>query len=270
MTHLAFFLLSIVGCFCSCNNEGKDTFLTKVVDLKGDLNQEWLLKYDSDNRLVKYGDTPLEYEAEKIVIGELEWKYKGECMHDVTFYMKDGMVRNSEAHCWLDTDEGRVEALKKTYYHPTEDTLFVGSYYYVGNDFCPVSRVEAKYVYDDMNRLTEILSVYYDEDGEESGACHCYYGYDANIQYVSNLNLLAYVVDREGLDTFFYLLLNMDKRKGIGALPNQIRHCVNRGNATYTADGLYRLAGYTPTKLEVVSLNAELKARLELEHDEVD
>lgn len=88
----------------------------------------------------------------------------------------------------------------------------------------------------------------------------------SNIQYVSNLNLLAYVVDREGLDTFFYLLLNMGKRKTDGALPDQIRHCVNRGSATYTADGLYRLTDYTPTKMEIVSLNAELKARLELEH----
>lgn len=266
MTHLALFLLSIVGGFYSCNSEDKDTLLTKVVDLKGDLTQTWQLEYDADNRLVSYGDTPLEYGSSKIVIGELEWKYRGECMHDVTFYLKDGQVRNSEAHCWLDTEGGKVKALKKTYYQPTQDTLFVSSYYYVENDFCPASRVEIKYVYDDRDRLTEILSVHYNEEGEESGACHCYYGYDANIRYVSNLNLLAYIVDREGLDTFFYLLLNLGNRKTDGALPDQIRHCVNRGSATYTADGLYRLTGYTPTKMEVVSLNAELKARLELEH----
>lgn len=270
MTHLALFLLSMIGCFCNCSVKDDDTVLTKVVDLKGDLNQEWLLKYDADNRLIGYGKTPLEYGTDKIVVGELEWKYRGECMHDVIFYIKDGRVRNSEAHCWMDTDNGRVEALKKTYYHPTKDTLFISSYYYVENDFCPVSRVEAKYVYDAGNRLTEILSVYYDEAGEESGACHCYYGYEANIRYVSNLNLLAYVVDREGLDTFFYLLLNMEKRKTDGALPNLIRHCVNRGSATYTAEGLYRLAGYVPTKLEIVSRNAELKARLELEHRKFD
>lgn len=176
MTHLALFLLSMaIGC-CGCCSKDKDTLLTKVVDLKGDLIQTWQLKYDADDRLVGYGDTPLEYGPAKIVIGELEWKYKGECMHDVTFYLKDGQVRNSEAHCWLDTEEGKVEALKKTYYQPTRDTLFVSSYYYVENDFCPVSRVEFKYVYDERNRMTEILSVHYNEDGEESGTCHCYYG----------------------------------------------------------------------------------------------
>lgn len=266
MTHLPLYFLGVVFSFCACVGESKDTYLMKVTDLQGDLKQVWSLKYDAANRLVGYGDTPVGYEQGKIVVGELDWKYKDECMHDVTYYIKDGKVKSSESHCVMETDRGKVEALKKTFYQSEKDTLFVSSYYYVETDFCPVRRVEAKYVYDNRNRLTEILSVYYDEDSEESGACHCYYGYGANIRYVSNLNLLAYVVDREGLDTFFYLLLNLENRKTDGSLPDQIRHCVNRGTATYTADGLYRMAGYIPTNLEIISLNSELKARFELEH----
>jgi hypothetical protein len=34
----------------------------------------------------------------------------------------------------------------------------------------------------------------------------------------------------------------------------------------YVADGLYRLDGNTPTKVEVISVQSELKARFEFEH----
>ncbi len=266
MTHFILCLMGMAYVWGGCNDGDKDIFLTKVVDMQGEQGQVWTLEYDASDRLVGYGETPVDYEQGKIVIGELDWRHKGECVHDVTYYIKNGRVRCSEARCLLDVGADKVEALKKTYYQSIHDTLFVSSFYYIENDFCPARQVEAKYVYDDRNRLVEILSVYYDEEGEESGACHCYYGYEANIRYVSNLNLLAYVVDRDGLDIFFFLLLNMDKRKTDGSLPDRIRHCVNRGSATYTADGLYRMSGYTPTNLEIVSLDAELKARFELEH----
>lgn len=270
ITHLVPYLLCAALGFCACSGTDEGSYLTKVVDMKGDFMQVWSLKYDHKNRLVEYGDTPIGYELGKITVGKMEWGYKQECIHDVVFHLTDGMVSKSEAHCSLNVKGETVEVLKKNFYKCTDDTLYIDSYYYVQDDYSPIQRMEATYIYDEQNRLSEILSVYYDKNGEEFDACHCYYGYDANICYVSNLNLLAYVVDREGLDTFFYLLLNLSGRKMNASLPNQIRHCVNRGEATYTADGLYRLAGYLPTKAEVVSFNTELKARFEFEHSTPD
>lgn len=270
ITHLTQYLLCAALGFCACSGTDESTYLTKVVDMKGDFMQVWNLKYDDNDRLIEYGDTPIGYEFGKITVGGMEWGYKKECVHDVVFHLTNGKVNKSETHCLLDVNGETVEALKKNYYKCVNDTLHIDSYFYVKDEFGPVQRVEASYIYDDMNRLSEILSVYYDKNGEEFDACHCYYGYDANISYVSNLNLLAFVVDREGLDTFFYLLLNLSGRKMNSSLPDQIRHCVNRGEATYTADGLYRLAGYLPVKAEVVSLNTELKARFEFEHSTSD
>lgn len=266
MTHLIACFSCLAFFLSACKEPTTSSCLTKVVDLKGDLMEVWDLKYDEDDRLVEYGDTPIEYGKGRITVGGMEWGYRGECMHDVTYFLTHGKVNRSETHCLLKHEGEMVEAWKKTYYKSAEDTLYIVSHYYVQDAIGPVKSMEATYIYDEENRLSEILSVYYDAKGEEYDACHCYYGYDANICYVSNLNLLAFVVDREGLDTFFYLLLNLSGRKLNGSLPNQIRHCVNRGEATYTADGLYRLAGYTPTKAEVVSLRSELKARFEFEH----
>ena len=146
----------------------------------------------------------------------------------------------------------------------TNYTLFVLSNYYVEGVENPVRQVEAKYAFDTHNRLTDVISTY--SDGGGNHKCHCYYEYNANIHYDSNLNLQAFVVEREGLDTFFYLLLNLGNRKTQGALPEHIRHCVNQGKAVYVADGLYCLEGDIPTRAEVISLQAELKARFEFEH----
>lgn len=252
----------------SCKETEEKSCLTKVVDMKGETIQVWELEYDEDNRLVKYGETSVGYAPGKITVGEMKWDCRGESMHDATFFLTNGKVNRSEAHCQISVGNREVNALKKTFYHHTEDTLSIVSHYYTGNASAPVKSVETTYIYDDAHRISEILSVYYDDRGEESDACHCYFGYEANIHYTSNLNILAFVVDSEGLDTFFYLLLNLCGKKMSNSLPNRIHHCVNHGKATYTADGLYRLTGYTPTKLEVISLNTELKARFEFEDAE--
>ena len=185
-------------------------------------------------------------------------------MYRATFRMKKKGVHESESQClWMVNGES-VDARKMTTFRDTPDTLFVVSNYYVEGIDNPIRRVEAKYVYDDRNRLTEIISAY--SDGGEDRKCHSFYEYNANIHYDSNLNLQAFLVDREGLDTFFYLLLNLGNRKTNVALPEHIRHCVNQGKAMYVADGLYRLEGDYPSKAEVISMQTELKARFEFEH----
>ena len=261
---LALLLLPVVEVLDGCWGAEEKVCLTKVTDLKGERKHEWNLEYDDARRLVKYGDTPISYGKDEITIGEMDWKSKGERMYRATFRMKKKGVHESESQClWMVNGES-VDARKMTTFRDTPDTLFVVSSYYVEGIDNPIRRVEAKYVYDDRNRLTEIISAY--SDGGEDRKCHCFYEYNANIHYDSNLNLQAFLVDREGLDTFFYLLLNLGNRKTNVALPEHIRHCVNQGKAMYVADGLYRLEGDYPSKAEVISMQTELKARFEFEH----
>lgn len=263
-------LVAMIGVLGACSPSCETVCLKKVTDMKGDEKHEWNLEYDASRHLVRYGNTPISYERGKVTIGGMEWESKGERMYHATFRLNRSGEHESESRCRLVVGGSEVDAWKKTSYRNTPDTLFVVSRYFVDGLEKPLRQVEAKYVYDAENRLTEILSVYWDESGKETGACHCYYGYNANIRYDSNLNLHAFLVDREGLDTFFYLLLNLGKREVCGALPNRIRHCVNRGKATYEANGLYRLDGNSPTKAEVISSQTELKERLEFEHHLLD
>ena len=265
---LALLLLPMVGVMDGCWNSGEKVCLSRVTDMKGNVNHVWDLEYDASRRLVSYGDTPISYGNYQITVGEMEWESKEEHMYHATFHFKENGMCESESRCRLMVNGEMVDAWKKTSYRETEDTLFVNSNYYMEGIENPVRQVEAKYAFDTHNRLTDVISTY--SDGGGNHKCHCYYEYNANIHYDSNLNLQAFVVEREGLDTFFYLLLNLGKRQTQGALPEHIRHCVNQGKAVYVADGLYSLEGYTPTKAEVISLQAELKARYEFEHALID
>ncbi|MBR5193373.1 MAG: hypothetical protein IKW37_03020 [Bacteroidaceae bacterium] len=261
---LALLLLPMVQVLDSCWHSSEKVCLTKVTDLKGDGKHVWDLEYDASRRLVRYGDTPISYGNDQITVGEMEWDSKGDHMYHATFRLNKNGTHESNAHCRLMVKGDVVDAWKKTSYRETKDTLFVLSNYYVEGIDNPIREVEAKYVFDTQNRLIEIISAYSDSGANHK--CHCFYEYNANIHYDSNLNLQAFLVDREGLDTFFYLLLNLGKRQTQGALPEHIRHCVNQGKAMYVADGLYCLEGDIPTRAEVISLQAELKARLEFEH----
>lgn len=265
---LALLLLPVVGIMDGCGKSGEKVCLSKVTDLKGNGNHVWNLEYDASRRLVKYGNTPISYGKNQITVGEMDWESKEEYMYHATFHVKENGTLESEARCRLKVKDEMVDARKKSSYRETPDTLFVNSNYYMEGVENPVRQVETKYAFDTHNRLTDVISTYSDEGGNHK--CHCYYEYNANIHYDSNLNMQAFVVEREGLDTFFYLLLNLGNRKTQRALPEHIRHCVNQGKAVYVADGLYNLEGYTPTKAEVISLQSELKARYEFEHALID
>lgn len=268
--YLALVLMSMMGTFCGCRHTGEKLCLTKVVDMKREVKHEWHLKYDESKRLVGYGDTPISYEKGRIIIGGMEWESKGDKMYRAVFQTNRKGCYECESLCRLIVGGDYVDARKKTSFRNTPDTLFVMSEYYIDGIEKPLRKVDAKYVYDEKNRLSEVVSAYFDGGKEETGACHCYYGYGAGIRYESNLNMQAFLVDREGLDTFFYLLLNLGYREKCQSLPNQIRHCVNRGKAAYEADGLYRLDGNSPTKMEIISSQTELKARYEFEHLKLD
>ena len=70
-------------------------------------------------------------------------------------------------------------------------------------DYRFLKKVQGKYVFDQLGRLKEVMTVF-TEANDSVSSCHTYYNYDNNINYQANLNLQAYVIDYDGVDSFFY------------------------------------------------------------------
>lgn len=252
----------------SCVNYPQETWIVNVADMKSDTEEEWKLEYDYKGRLVRYGETTLSYEGNRISVGNMEWNCKKEKQFSAVFYRTDGEVDRSESYCLLESNGIGLEAHKETNYYWEKDTLFMYSRYEKVNGNALLRTVKVSYIFDEEHRLVEIISRYYNESGEEASSCHSYLDYDSPISFVSNLNLMAYIADREELDTFLFLLLYMNQDFETNILPNQIRHCVNRGESTYIADCLYRMVGEKLVRMEIVSKQIELKERLDFQYYE--
>ena len=102
--------------------------------------------------------------------------------------------------------------------------------------------------------------------------CHmagivCYYNYDNNINYQANLNLQAYVIDYDGVDSFFYFLLNLGQLRNRTALPNDIGYCMNHGLSTYNVHANYRLDDENPVRIEVLYNYTKLLSRIDLSYN---
>ena len=85
--------------------------------------------------------------------------------------------------------------------------------------------MQGKYVFDQLGRLKEVMTVF-TEANDSVSSCHTYYNYDNNINYQANLNLQAYVIDYDGVDSFFYFLLNLGQLRNRTALPLSLIHIV--------------------------------------------
>ena len=249
-----------------CTETPDGAWVSKITDLKGDTKAVWHLNYDRNGRLVRYGNTKIDYEDGKIHVGRMAWRNPTEELESATFFFSQGSVLRSEARCRLCEGEARKEFLKETDYLERGDTIRTDIRYSDIGDGHIFRRGTVCYVYNADGNLSEVIARYWDEEKGEDEACHSYYDYKNNIRYKSNLNLEPFFVDVEGTDTFFYFLLGLGRRTREKRLPDGIRYCINHGEAAYVADGLYRLDGDQPTRAEVVSDNLKLKARLEFEY----
>ena len=243
-----------------------DTYVTKVTDLTGEEEQVLKLEYDRDGKIIKYGDTPVRYEGDQITIGQMDCLNTGNKLCNVTFQIGKGKARESRARCMLKVGEEVYEADKQTVYDYKGDTIFINSDYRATSDYRFLKKVQGKYVFDQLGRLKEVMTVF-TEANDSVSSCHTYYNYDNNINYQANLNLQAYVIDYDGVDSFFYFLLNLGQLRNRTALPNDIGYCMNHGLSTYNVHANYRLDDENPVRIEVLYNYTKLLSRIDLSYN---
>lgn len=253
-------LLSVVG---GCKEQMVGMYVTKVTDLTGEEEQILKLEYDRDGKIIKYGDTPIKHEGEQIIIGQMDCLKTGNKFCNVTFQMRKGKAQESRNRCMLKMKEGVYEADKQTFYSYKGDTVFINSDYRATSDCRFLRNVQGKYVFDQLGRLKEVITVF-TEANDSVSSCHTYYNYDNNISHQANLNLQAYVIDYDGVDSFFYFLLNLGRLANRTALPNDIGYCMDYGLSTYNVHVNYRLDDKKPVRIEVLHNYTKLLSRIDL------
>ena len=255
-----FTLLLVVG---GCKEKVADMYVARITDLTREEEQVLKLEYDHDGRIIKYGDTPVRYEGDQVIIGQMDCLNTDNKLCNVTFQMGKGKARESRARCVLKVKEEVYEAEKQTLYDYKGDTIFINSDYRTISDHRFLRNVQGKYVFDQLGRLKEVMTVF-TEANDSVSSCHSYYNYDNNINYQANLNLQAYVIDRDGVDSFFYFLLNLGRLANRTALPNDIGYCMDYGLSTYNVHVNYRLDDKKPVRIEVLHNYTKLLSRIDL------
>ena len=179
--------------------------------------------------------------------------------------MAKGKAIESRTRCLLKSGSETWDVFKTSTYEYGADTLCIKSDYFgvEGNDF--LKRVCTKYIFGDDGKLMESITSHH-ELNDSTYVCHSYYNYDNHINYRANLNIQAYVMDSDGLDGFFYFLLNLGDFRVDTVLPNDIGRCVNHGAETYNVHANYRLDDESPIKIEVLYNYTKLLSRIELSY----
>lgn len=263
---ILFLLLLTIG---GCKEKTVGLYVTKVTDLTGEEEQVLKLDYDRDGNIIKYGDTSVKYDGDQIIIGEMDCLNTGNKFCNVTFKMGKGKARESRAYCTLKLKDKTYEVEKRTTYTYKGDTIIILSDYHDTSDRRFLRNVKGKYIFDKDGKLKEVISVY-TESNDNVSNCHTYYNYDNNINYEANLNLLAYIVDRDGLDGFIYFLLNLGQFKNRTALPNDVGYCLDHGVSTYNIHANYRLDDENPVRIEVLYNYTKLLSRIDLSYAPLD
>lgn len=248
-----------------CKEKVVESYVSGITDLTGEEEHVLKLDYDRDGNIVKYGDTPVTYDGDQVIVGGMDCASSGGRLYGVTFKMGKGKAQESVARCMWKEGDSICEVEKRTVYDYRGDTIDVRSDYRSIPDRCFLKKVDGKYVFDKAGRLKEVLTVY-TQANDSVSSCHTYYNYDNNICYEANLNLQAYVVDHDGLDSFFYFLLNLGQFKNRTALPNDIGYCLNHGVSTYNVHANYRLNDESPVRIEVLYNYTKLLSRIDLSY----
>lgn len=261
VNYISLFLLLLFS--GGCKEKTDESCVIKVIDLTGEEEQVLKLEYDGDGKIIKYGETSVTYEGDRIIIGEPDGLNFDNKLNSVTFRMGKGKAQESVTYCRLAVKDSVYETEKQTFYEYEEDTLHVVSNYRKVFDLSFLRNAKGKYIFDKHGRLKEVTTLYTEADDSVS-ACHIYYNYDNNISCRANLNLQAYLFERDESDDFFYFLLNLGKFKNKSALPNDIGYCLNKGADTYNIHAGYQLDNENPVKIEVLYDYTKLLSRIDL------
>lgn len=246
-----------------CKEKAYNSYVGKVIDLTGEEEQLLKLRYDSDGNIIEYGQTSVKYDGDEVIIGKVRCLHSGDSLVSVTFKMGKGKARESKATMLKVKDGTYREVEKHTVYEYTGDTINILSDYWEVADRRFLKNVRGKYIFDKEGRLKEVVTVH-TEANDSISSCHTYYNYDDNINYQANLNLVAYVVDQDGIDNFFYFLLNLGQFKNRTALPNDIGYCMNHGLSTYNIHANYQLDDDNLIRIEALYNYTKLLSRINL------
>lgn len=258
------FLLLLLLFSGGCKEKMDGSYVIKVIDLTGEEEQELKLEYDQDGNIIKYGKTSVKYEGDLVIIGEPDEVNSGNRLNGVIFEMGKGKAQESRAYCRLAVKDSIYEVEKHTFYEYEGDTLHILSDYRdVSAHRRLLRNVKEKYIFDKEGRLKEVTTLSTEGDNEVS-SCHIYYNYDKNISCRANLNLQAYLIEREQNDGFFYFLLNLGQFKNKTALPNDIDYSVNHGAQAYNIHANYQLENENLVKIEVLYNYTKLLSRIGL------
>ena len=146
---LVILMFALVG----CKEKMENAYVAKITDLTGEEEQVLKLEYDRDGKIIKYGDTPVRYEGDQIIIGQMDCLNSGNKLCDVTFKMGKGKAQESRARCRLKLKNGIYEADKQTTYDYKGDTIIIISDYRATSDHRFLRNVQGKYVFDQLGRL---------------------------------------------------------------------------------------------------------------------
>lgn len=261
---LAFLLLAN----SSCKERQDEKTVVRVTDLTGEEEVILDIDYDDDGRIVRYGKTSIRYEGDKISIGEADCFYSGDRLCSVTFEMAKGKAIGSHTRYLLKRGSEMLDVFKNSTYEYGADTVCIKSDYFKVEKNTFLKHVCTKYVFGKDGKLIESIASHR-ESNDSAYVCYSYYNYDSNITYRANLNMQAYVMDGDGLDCFFYFLLNLG-RFNTTALPNDVGRCVNHDSETFNVHANYKLDDEFPVKIEVLYDYTKLLSRIELSYKPLD
>lgn len=259
-------LLLLLWVCAGCKEVVKAPLLTKVADVMREGVPALNLGYDRDGNITQYGNTPIKYNGDQIIVGAMDIPGSDGKLLEAVFTIGKGRAKESHARCILETKHGEVEAEKKTTYQYQADTLIIHSDYYSVADRSFIRNVQGKYVLDGQKRMSEVRLTYREANDSVYSRC-AHYNYENNLSSVANLNLQAYVVDHDGADGFLYFLLNLARFSDCGPLPNDIDYSLEPSGALFGLHANYRMIGEQAIRIEVLRENAELLSRIDLSYD---
>lgn len=257
------FLLTLTG--GGCKEKAAEICVDKVIDLT---NEEELIRevrYDRDGHVVRYGDMPVVYTGERIVIGDDNALEAQDMFYSVTFKMGKGKAQESLARCLLAWKDSLYTVEKKSAYTYRGDTIVVRTDYRTIPERAFLQGVQKKYVFDRDGRLMEAWTSA--SEARDMVATYCAsYRYDKNIVCEANLNLQAYVVADDGLDNFFYFLLNLGQVRNQASLPNEVSYSFRQGAERYKRHAHYRMDNEHPIRIEVLQDDTRLLSRYDFSY----
>lgn len=251
-------------CACAgCKEIVKAPLVTKVADVMREGIPALDLVYDRDGNIIQYGNTPINYNGDQIIIGAMDIPGFDGKLFEAVFTIGKGRAKESHARCMLKTENGELEAEKKTTYKYKADTLIIQSDYYAVADRSFIRNVQGRYILDANKRLSEVIYTYHEANDSVYSRC-ARYNYDNNLGSISNLNLQAYVIEHDGTDGFLYFLLNLARFSDNWPLPNDIAYSLEPSGASFNLHVNYRMVGEQVIRIEVLHEETGFLSRMDL------